>query len=59
MVATFPLLPHNVIMPSTVTARVCIAKLFFSCDFGMKFTYVLTGWEGSTMDARVFQDACT
>ena len=31
----------------------------FACDFGMKFTYVLTGWEGSATDARVFQDACT
>ena len=31
----------------------------FACDFGMKSTYVLTGWEGSATDARIFQDACT
>ena len=31
----------------------------FACDFGMKFTYVLTGWEGSATDARIFQHACT
>ena len=31
----------------------------FVCDFGMKFTYVLTGWEGSAMDMQILQDACT
>lgn len=30
----------------------------FACDFDMKFTYSLTGWEGSATDARVYQDAC-
>jgi len=30
----------------------------FACDFGMQFTYTLTGWEGSATDAHVFQDAC-
>ena len=24
----------------------------FACDFGMRFTYVLTGWEGSATDHR-------
>ena len=28
----------------------------FACDFDMKFTYVLTGREGSATDARIFQD---
>ncbi|KAF5459897.1 hypothetical protein F2P56_019808 [Juglans regia] len=27
------------------------------CDFNMKFTYVYTGWEGTSHDARVFPDA--
>ena len=29
----------------------------FICDFDLKFTYMLTGWEGSATDARVFDDA--
>jgi len=29
----------------------------FACDFELKFTYVLTGWEGSATDARVYEDA--
>ena len=27
------------------------------CDFEMKFTFILTGWEGSAHDARVLLDA--
>ena len=27
------------------------------CDFDMKFTYVLSGWEGSAADSAVFADA--
>jgi DDE superfamily endonuclease len=30
----------------------------FACDFDMKFTYALTGWEGSATDAHIYQDAC-
>ncbi|KAH9153227.1 hypothetical protein LEN26_003585 [Aphanomyces euteiches] len=30
-----------------------------ACDFNLQFTYVLTGWEGSANDARVYQDALT
>lgn len=30
-----------------------------ACDFDMKFTYVLPGWEGSAHDARVLGDAVT
>jgi len=30
----------------------------FACDFDMKFTYALTGWEGSATDARVYEYAC-
>jgi len=29
----------------------------FACDFDLLFTYVLTGWEGSTSDAHLFDDA--
>jgi hypothetical protein len=28
-----------------------------ACDFDLKFVHVHTGWEGSTSDARVLQDA--
>ena len=29
----------------------------FVCNFDLKFTYMLTGWEGSVTDACVFDDA--
>ena len=29
----------------------------FACNFGLLFTYALTGWEGSANDACVYQDA--
>jgi len=29
----------------------------FICDFDLKFTYTLTGWEGSATDTRVYDDA--
>jgi len=29
----------------------------FACGFDLKFTYALTGWEGSATDARVFEEA--
>ncbi|KIK21681.1 hypothetical protein PISMIDRAFT_78742, partial [Pisolithus microcarpus 441] len=29
----------------------------FACDFQFQFTYTLTGWEGSAMDAHIYQDA--
>lgn len=29
----------------------------FTCSFDMHFNYVLTGWEGSASDARVYEDA--
>lgn len=28
-----------------------------ACDFDLKFTYILAGWEGSAHDARVLSDA--
>lgn len=31
----------------------------FCCIFSLFFTYSLTGWEGSSSDARVFEDAIT
>jgi len=27
-----------------------------ACNFDMKFTYVLTGWEGTTSDSRILKD---
>ena len=32
---------------------------FFACDFDMLFMYALTGWEGSAMDAQIYQDMCS
>jgi hypothetical protein len=29
----------------------------FGCDFGLRFVYSLTGWEGSATDAHVYEDA--
>ena len=29
----------------------------FACSFDLKFTYALTGWEGSAADARIYHDA--
>jgi hypothetical protein len=29
------------------------------CDFDMRFTYVLVGWEGSAHDGRLYRDALT
>jgi len=32
-------------------------NIFAACDFDMKFTYVLAGWEGTASDSRIFKDA--
>ncbi|KAL2319923.1 hypothetical protein Fmac_028892 [Flemingia macrophylla] len=32
-------------------------NVFAACDFDMKFTYVLGGWEGTTSDSRILKDA--
>jgi hypothetical protein len=29
----------------------------FACDFDLKFSYALTGWEGSATDARIYEEA--
>jgi len=31
-------------------------NVFAACDFDMKFTYVLAGWEGTTFDSRILKD---
>ena len=31
----------------------------FACDFDLKFIYSMTGWEGSTSDARLYDEACS
>ena len=35
----------------------CSQNCLFACSFSLSFIYGLTGWEGSTSDARVFEDA--
>ncbi|XP_068497479.1 uncharacterized protein [Phaseolus vulgaris] len=32
-------------------------NIFAACDFDMKFTYVLAGWEGTASDSRILKDA--
>jgi len=32
-------------------------NIFAACTFSMYFCYVLSGWEGSAHDGRVFKDA--
>ena len=32
-------------------------NIFAACDFDMKFTYVMAGWEGTTSDSRILKDA--
>ena len=32
-------------------------NVFAACDFDMKFTYVLAGWEGTASDSRILKDA--
>jgi hypothetical protein len=36
----------------------CLSQnILAACSFDMQFTYVLPGWEGSTSDSHVFDDA--
>ena len=35
----------------------CTQNVMAAVDFDLKFTYVLTGWEGSAHDALVLADA--
>ena len=28
-----------------------------ACDFNMKFVYIFSGWDGSTVDSTMFHDA--
>ena len=50
-------------IPSSLQPRYRNRKQFISqnvlacCDFDMRFTYLLAGWEGSAHDQRVLQDA--
>jgi len=32
-------------------------NIFEGCDFDLKFTYVLAGWEGTASDSRILKDA--
>jgi len=52
-----------VVPPSSCHEQFCNHKGFLSqnalfiCNFNLRFTYVLSGWEGSATDARVYDDA--
>ncbi|XP_077249249.1 uncharacterized protein LOC143888709 [Tasmannia lanceolata] len=46
--------------PSYFCRKHFIAQnILAACDFDLKFTYVLAGWEGSASDSRVLADALT
>ncbi|KAL8545297.1 hypothetical protein ACS0TY_005463 [Phlomoides rotata] len=53
----------DVTVPEIDKARYHIRKgtisvnVLAACDRGMRFIYMLTGWEGSAADARVLRDA--
>ena len=32
-------------------------NILAACDFDMKFTYVLPGWEGTASDSRIIKNA--
>lgn len=32
-------------------------NVFAACNFDMKFTYVLAGWEGTASDSRILKNA--
>ena len=32
-------------------------NVLVACSFGLKFTYVLPGWEGTTSDSRIIKNA--
>lgn len=34
-------------------------NVLVACTFDLKFTYVLSGWEGTTSDSRIIKDALT
>jgi len=34
-----------------------LQNCLFACDFNLKFSYALTGWEGSVIDARLYDEA--
>ena len=34
-------------------------NVLVACTFDLKFTYVLSGWEGTTSDSRIIKNALT
>ncbi|RDX83198.1 hypothetical protein CR513_35919, partial [Mucuna pruriens] len=34
-------------------------NIFVACDFNIKFTYILVGWECTTFDSRILRDTIT
>lgn len=58
MVVTFPLL-HQLVMPLPTETTKLSQNCLFVCDFNLHFTYMLTGWEGSTSDSHILGNACS
>ncbi|KAL5554784.1 hypothetical protein UlMin_042185 [Ulmus minor] len=45
--------PKHLATPYLGRKRVTTQNILAACDFDMKFTYMMTGWEGSVHNARV------
>ncbi|KAK5811159.1 hypothetical protein PVK06_026481 [Gossypium arboreum] len=51
------ILPPNEQIPHIGRKGIPTQNVMAVCDFNMCFTFVMTGWEGSAHDTRIFLDA--
>ncbi|KAL5568312.1 hypothetical protein UlMin_024887 [Ulmus minor] len=49
--------PKHLATPYLGRKKVTTQNILAACDFDIKFTYMMTGWEGSVHDARVLRAA--
>ena len=49
--------PKRWVTPFLGRKRVTTQNILTACDFDMKFTYMMMGWEGSVHGARVLRAA--
>ncbi|KAK1434505.1 hypothetical protein QVD17_00248 [Tagetes erecta] len=47
----------KLVLTSSLTVRYPTINVLVACTFDLKFTYVLTGWEGTTSDSRIIKNA--
>jgi hypothetical protein len=51
--------PNNLFMQHLCRKGMTTQNVMVTCDFNMRFTFVLSGWPGSVHDMRPFNDAMT